>query len=147
MANDRVVLTRYLRARPAEVFHACTAPDVLAQWLGPKAFEVCDVSSDARVGGAFSFHMRGEDGLYGAAGVYRVVDPPRRVQLTWIWTEGPQVEWPEGLESLLTFDLAPEGQGTRLTLTHEGLPDQKRVESHTDGWSQALDKFEHLYAE
>jgi glutathione S-transferase len=142
-----VILTRYLRARPAAVFHACTAPEVLARWLGPKAFEVCDVSSDARVGGAFAFSMTGEDGLYAARGVYRVIDPPRRVQLTWTWTAGPQTNWPEGLVSLLTFDFATEGHGTRLTLTHEGLPSQGHADSHSDGWSQALDKFERLFAE
>jgi uncharacterized protein YndB with AHSA1/START domain len=144
VAVDKVVLTRHLRASPAEVFDACSSPAVLARWLGPKAFEICDVEADARVGGVFAFRMTGEKGIYAARGVYRVVDPPRRLQLTWTWTEGPDLD--RG-ESLLTFDFAPDGTGTRLTLTHEGLPDRAQVDSHHDGWSAALDKLERVFPE
>jgi hypothetical protein len=37
--------------------------------------------------------------------------------------------------------LAPDGDGTLLTLTHEGLPDQAQADSHAAGWSETLEKF------
>ncbi len=147
VADGKVVLTRRLKVAPADVFEACTSPEILAQWLGPRAFDVCQVDADVRVGGTFSFRMTGEKGVYGAEGIYRVVDPPRRLQLTWTWTEGPEHERPDGATSLVTFDFAPDGKGTRLTLTHEGLPDQEQAASHSEGWSEALDKLERVLAD
>jgi uncharacterized protein YndB with AHSA1/START domain len=142
VAAAKVVLERRLSAPPPEVFEACTRPEIMAEWLGPRAFSMCEVEADVRVGGTFSFRMKGEKGVYGARGVYRAVDPPRRLQLAWTWTEGPQGEEPDGVTSLVTFDLAPDGEGTLLTLTHEGLPDRRQADSHESGWSESLDKLE-----
>lgn len=144
MAGAKVVLTRHLKAPPSEVFEACTTPRILAQWFGPKAFEVCEVEADARVGGRFAFRMQSERGTYGAEGIYREVQPPSRIVLTWMWTEGPRGEEPDGVQSLVTFDLKPDGDGTLLTLIHEGLLDQESADSHREGWSEALDKLELL---
>lgn len=140
MADARVVLTRRLHAPPPEVFEACTTPRLLAQWFGPRAFDVCEVEADVRVGGRFSFRMQGERGMYGAEGVYREVTPPTRLVLTWMWTEGPRGEEPDGIQSLVTFDLQPDNGGTLLTLTHEGLLDQPSADSHGEGWGEALEK-------
>ena len=43
-------------------------------------------------------------------------------------------------ESLVTFLLEPIEGGTRLTLIHEGLPDEEVRKSHEAGWSGLLDK-------
>jgi uncharacterized protein YndB with AHSA1/START domain/predicted enzyme related to lactoylglutathione lyase len=140
VSDGKVVVTRHIKAPPADVYEACTLPDVLAQWFGPKAFDVCQVEADVRVGGRFSFRMEGPQGTYGAAGVYREVTPPTRIVLTWMWTEGPMGEEPDGVESLVTFDIREDGRGTRLTLTHERLADQASADSHGEGWAEALEK-------
>ena len=140
MPDAEVVLTRHLDHPPADVFAWCTDPTLLALWLGPKGFSACDVESDVRVGGRFAFRMQGEDGVYAAEGVYRELTPPTKVVLTWRWTEGPAGEEPDGVESLLTYEIRAEGKGTLLTLIHQGLLDETTADSHTEGWSEALDK-------
>lgn len=147
MAGDgRVVITRRLEARPDQVFEACTDPRLLALWFGPKAFDVCAVDADVRVGGRFSFRMKSDQGTYGAQGVYQEVTPPSRLVLTWTWTEAAQGEELDGVESLVTFDLRRDGDGTLLTLTHDRLRDQELADSHREGWTEALDKLERLCA-
>lgn len=144
MASAKVVLKRHLKAPPSEVFEACINPRILAQWFGPKAFDVCEVKVDPRVGGRFSFTMQSDRGKYGAEGIYREIQPPSRIVLTWTWTEGPEGEEPDGVQSLVTFDLKPEGDGTLLMLIHEALLDQESADNHGEGWSEALDKLEQL---
>ena len=83
--------------------------------------------------------------MYGAQGVYREVTPPSRLVLTWLWTEAPESEQLDGVESLVTFEIQAKGDGTLLTLTHDRLADQKSADSHREGWTEALDKLERLF--
>jgi hypothetical protein len=40
----------------------------------------------------------------------------------------------------VTVDLSPDPAGTRLVLTHEGLPADAR-DGHAEGWGQFLDRY------
>ena len=146
MAGEgEVVIARQLRARPAQVWEACTDPKLVALWFGPRAFDVCEVEADVRVGGRFAFRMQSAQGMYGAQGVYREVTPPSRLVLTWLWTEAPESEQLDGVESLVTFEIQAKGDGTLLTLTHHRLADPKSADSHREGSTEALDKLERLF--
>lgn len=92
------------------------------------------------VGGRLFFRMASPEGTMAAEGIYREVDPPRRLVLTWTWVEGLAGAPPDATASLVTFAFEPDGTGTRLTLTHEGLPDADEARSHTEGWTEALEK-------
>ena len=62
------------------VWRACTEPDHLAQWWGPKGFTapVCDW--DVRPGGKIHVVMRGPEGTdYAMGGEFREIDPPSRL--------------------------------------------------------------------
>ncbi len=39
--------------------------------------------------------------------------------------------WPDGLYSVVSFELEPKGSGTRLTMTHDGFPEGMRA--HLNG--------------
>lgn len=145
-AGAKAVLARRYQATLFEVFAACTRPELLARWLGPNGYEAFEVEADLRVGGRFAFRMRNEAGVLGAQGIYQEILPGKRLVLSWQWIEGTEENPADSHISQLTIDLAPDGDGTMLTLTHEGLPDQEQADSHTQGWSQALDKLEKLIA-
>ena len=144
MAEPSLTLVRRFRASLDAVFEACTDPAKLRLWFGPADFTVTYMEADARVGGRLFFRMTGPQGTMAAEGTYRVVDPPHRIVLTWTWVEGLPGTTPESASSLVTFALEPEGTGTRLTLTHEGLPDADEAQSHTEGWTEALEKLAKL---
>lgn len=93
-------------ARPiGKVWAALTVAERIADW-----FAVVE-TLDLRVGG--SIHLSFPEVQSKIQGVITAYEPPRR--LTWTW---PQ---PDGTESAVTFELEPDGDGCRLTLTERGL--------------------------
>jgi len=140
--STKLVLRRRFDAATADVWDACTRPELLARWFSPKPFHVCEVEAEVRVGGRFHFRMTGEPGTFAASGVYQEVVHGERVVFSWIWVEGPDNDPPDGFTSLVTFEFAPDGEGTLMTLSHERLPDQRQIDSHQEGWTEALSKLE-----
>jgi uncharacterized protein YndB with AHSA1/START domain len=65
-----------------------------------------------------------------ALGEFVELEPDRRVVFTWGWVGHPEV--PPG-STIVEIDLVAEGAGTRLTLTHRGLPPEE-VAIHAAGW-------------
>ena len=151
MTGPSLTVMRRFRASPEEVFAACTDPGLLGRWFGPARFTVTHMEADARVGGRLFFRMTGPEGTVAAAGTFREVEPPRRVVLTWAWVEGPAGAPPDATASLVTFSIEPDGpgngSGTRLALTHEGLPDAGEARSHEQGWTEALAKLAEIIDE
>ena len=41
--------------------------------------------------------------------------------------------WPEGVHSIVRFELQPEGKGTKLVFDHEGFPEDQK-EHLSNGW-------------
>lgn len=125
---------RQLAASPDDVFDAWTDPDSLSVWMCPgPGMRVPVAELDARVGGSFRIVMANDETQYDHKGTYQVVDRPRRLRFTWI---SPATG---GGESVVTVDLSPAEGGTRLVLTHEGLPSAESAENHQGGWGNILD--------
>jgi uncharacterized protein YndB with AHSA1/START domain len=139
---DRVlVITRVLAAPPALVFRAWTDPARMMLWYAPEGLETPYAEADLRVGGRFRVLMREPDGKeHDVSGEYREIVPDRKLVFTWAWLRSPDDI------SLVTVELQPEGDGTRLTLTHEQLPGAAERDSHQSGWVSALDKLGKLVA-
>jgi uncharacterized protein YndB with AHSA1/START domain len=136
----KLQIVRQFRAPPDVVFSACTDPAIMARWLGPKDWTVVALHADVRTDGRFWFRMVGPSGVLAAEGIYEIVEPPTRLVHSWRWAEG-SVEHPaDGTVSRVTYHIEPLGSGTRLTFTHEGLKDREGADSHSRGWSDALDK-------
>lgn len=144
MTAARLQIVRRFRAPPDRAYAACSNPELLKQWYGPKDWTVTLLEADVRVGGRFRFTMFGPPGEMSAEGTYEVVEPPHRIVHTWRWSEGPEEFPPEDRISRVTYLIEADGSGTRLTFTHEGLEDQDSADSHEEGWSEALDKLERL---
>jgi uncharacterized protein YndB with AHSA1/START domain len=89
------------------------------------------VANDPQPGGRFRVVMLGENTEIEHVGQYLELDPGRRLRFTW---RSPYT----GGDSVVTVELEPARDGTRLTLVHDGLPDEHR-RSHAGGWGQILD--------
>lgn len=132
-----VVVERNVPVPPGRAFDAWLRETDLRVWLAPLG----EVELDARVGGRFRIVMQRDDrdgGPIEHVGQYRELDRPRRLVFTWNspYTDG---------ESLVTVELTPAGDGTRIVLTHEGLPAEAR-DGHADGWGGFLDRLGSLEA-
>jgi uncharacterized protein YndB with AHSA1/START domain len=55
-------MKRVLRAPPSAVFRACTEPEELAKWWGPRGFTTSAIELDLRVGGRYRFAMQPPEG-------------------------------------------------------------------------------------
>jgi uncharacterized protein YndB with AHSA1/START domain len=114
-------------APPDVVFAFFTDPAKFILWLGQVA------ELDARPGGVFRVHVNGRDVV---RGTFLEVVPPRRVVFTWGW-EGRESVVPPG-STRVEVSLEPEGTGgTRVRLTHSGLPEPSRS-GHDEGWVHYL---------
>jgi uncharacterized protein YndB with AHSA1/START domain len=111
--SDReIVITRVVEAPRRLVFDVWTSPEHVPHFLlGPEGWTmpVCEI--DLRVGGAWRYVWRKDDGAEMAmSGIYREVVPPERVVSTERW--GP--EWPETVNTLQLTEAAGR---TTITIT------------------------------
>jgi uncharacterized protein YndB with AHSA1/START domain len=114
----------HIEAAPDTVFEYFTRPEALVRWMGDRAV------LDPRPGGEFTLWF--EDRC--VQGRYVEVDRPRRLVITW-GRRGSR-EMPP-LSSTLEVSFAPEGEGTRVSLVHHGLPESEAAR-HALGWQHYL---------
>lgn len=117
-----------------EVFDSWLRPEALSQWLRMETAPPSGVEIDRRVGGAFEIRLKCDGDDVPLRGSYLEIDRPSRLMFTWI-SPGTDLR-----ESIVTLDLQPQGQGTRLTLTHDGLPSAQHAQEHGMVWTQMLSR-------
>jgi uncharacterized protein YndB with AHSA1/START domain len=117
-------ISRELRiAAPRErVFALLTDLDLLRRWMPMQHF-------GGAVGDGYSYVV----GEWVASGRIVEITPPERLVYTWDWENEPM-----GVDTLVTFELEPDGDGTIVRLRHTGLPIEDLVDSHARGWDHVL---------
>jgi uncharacterized protein YndB with AHSA1/START domain len=134
-----LTLVRRIKASPKIVFDAVTTAEGIAHWWGPDAGPVLLSESDPRVGGRYRLRFRMlDDTEHESSGEFLVVDPPRRVVLTWRWMVGGDGAG----ESQVEISLRAVSDGTELTFSHSLLPNESTRHSHEAGWTGSLRKLE-----
>jgi uncharacterized protein YndB with AHSA1/START domain len=131
-AADPLIMERTFNAPIGEVWKAITGKEEMKQWY----FDIMEFRPE--VGFEFTFTADADNKKYVHYCRITEVIPGRKLSYTWRHRNILGI-------SLLTFELSPEGQKTRLRLTHEGLesfayagPDFARA-SYTKGWTYYLD--------
>jgi uncharacterized protein YndB with AHSA1/START domain len=130
----KLSVTRVIKAPVDLVFRAWTEPEQLRQWFSPDEVECRNLTADIKTGGAFRIHMVSKKGDHIAIGKYLEIIPNKRLQFSWSWENYAMPD------SIVTIELEDLGSSTRLTLRHEGLPDQEDAEQHTEGWTEIVEK-------
>jgi len=134
LASAAVVVRRTIAAPAEDIFDAWLDPEALATWMRPGTIRSTVATVEPRVGGRYAINMQGESGAIPHAGVYRVIDRPKKLVFTW---RSPHTG--DG-DTLVTVDFQRVARGTEVIVTHEQLPETAR-EAHTRGWTSGL---EHL---
>jgi uncharacterized protein YndB with AHSA1/START domain len=116
--HDTFVIERTYAATPSTVFRALSDPEAKAQWfLPPGDWKASGYRLDCRAGGTEHVESRPPSGVahtYDA--VYHDVVADTRL----IFSYDMHIADQHLSVSLATFELAPDGDGTRLTLTEQG---------------------------
>lgn len=120
-----------VNASPEIVFAVVSQPEHLRAWWPD------DANFEPLVGSEGQFVFQHEDHSAPYVATFTVVDldAPRRFAFRWVYDEGATPGPDNSL--LVSFDLAPEGEGTRVTMTETGFREL--------GW--ALAELEHAYQE
>ncbi len=61
------------------------------------------------------------------------VEPDRLLEMTWMNEAGTH-----GVETVLRIEIAPDGDGSLLRLTHNGFRDETTSAEHGEAWEQLL---------
>jgi uncharacterized protein YndB with AHSA1/START domain len=144
-AGRTLVISRVIDAPRALVFKVWSQPEHLARWFGPEDHSVPTCEMDFRPGGAYFFVLRSAAGKeHRLKGVYREIDPPKRLAFTWAWVDA------EGScssqETLVELTFEEEGDKTRLTLRQALFESSEARDAHNEGWSSSLNSLERYLA-
>lgn len=135
--DDRVLrMERVFAADPERIFDAWTDPQKLVRWWGPEGITVPRCEMDVRENGAWLTTMRNEKGEdHIVSGVYRIIDPPKRLVMTWAWHyDGART----GHETELSITLEPVDGGTRLILVQQTFKESEHRDNHRRGWTSTF---------
>ncbi len=150
-ANEhQLIITRIFDAPRELVWRAWTEPERFMRWWGPKDFTSPRCEIDLRVDGRYLWCMRWPDGRDSyTTGEYREIVPLERLVYTDCFADeqgnavpathyGLGADFPFETQVTVTFE-DHEG-GTKMTLTHAGIPGAEMSEMTSAGWNQSFDK-------
>jgi uncharacterized protein YndB with AHSA1/START domain len=138
MSETTLRLERLIPSPPEILFALWTEPAHLLKWWAPDGYEPAVDTLETRPGGRWRTTLRRPDGsVLATSGVYRIVEPPRRLAFTWAWEDASGARGHE-TEVMVSFESAPGG--TRLVLVQQRFESKQARDNHTNGWSASLDR-------
>lgn len=106
-----IIITRWFDAPARLVWEACSKPELVRRWWGPRDQEMVSCEIDFRVGGGWRFVLRGRDGNSVAfRGAYKEIVPHTRVVDTFVYEPIP------GAEAQQVSTLEEHAGRTKLTV-------------------------------
>ncbi len=133
MTDLTLTTSRTIAAPQQAVFEAWLNPDMLRQFMCPApGMSVPAASNDPREGGRFDVIMKAGEDEMPHAGTYRKITKHSQIVFTW---ESPY----STDDSEVTLDFAPDGDGTKVTLTHVRFASEESRDNHLGGWNAILD--------
>ena len=119
----------------AAVYASWSDPEKMKQWMRASDDVESEFAMDVRVGGRYRFVMRAPDGeMHRVGGVFREIEPDRKLVYTWAWESTPE------RESLVTVEFKASGQGTEVRLLHQRFFDSAARDRHALGWNGCLER-------
>lgn len=134
-------MKRVVRAPASAVFRACTEPEELAKWWGPRGFTTPAIEIDLRVGGRYRFAMQPPEGdRFHLTGEFREVDPPSSLVYTFVWEPSD----PDDRETVVTLSFRDVDGSTEVNVTQRMFATEERRALHEQGWTESLERLQEL---
>jgi uncharacterized protein YndB with AHSA1/START domain len=135
-----VRLERTFAAPAEDVFDAWTSPEVMQRWLHPAPdWETPETEVDLRLGGKVRVVMRRPDGTdIEALGEFTLIERPRRLVMTWAFSDEPSNE------QLIELSFSESADSTTVLLVNTGISTAERRDAQDWGWHGCLDQLERL---
>lgn len=132
--TQNVQVSRRINASPERVFDAWIDPAIACKWLFTTKTSITTYELDVRVGGAFTITRQRAGKQYVAVGTYLEINRPQRLVFTY-----SMPQYAADIDTV-TVEIAPDGDGCIVTLTHEIRPGYER--STANGWEKMFDLLE-----
>ena len=137
LRDDELLIVRTVKAPIPLVFRLWEDAAHRANWWAPQGCRCTSFTHDFREGGqwrACFVDRAGDENWQG--GVYREIEPDRRIVFTFTWDSGPA----GGEETVVTITLAEMYGATIQTFHQTPFTSVERRNSHIFGWSGLLDR-------
>jgi len=136
--TEVVRLERTFAASAEDVFDAWTSPEVMRRWFHPRAdWETPQAEVDLRIGGEVRVVMRRPDGSEAEAhGEYTLIERPRRLVMTWTFSDDPSNE------QLMELSFVESAGMTTVLMVNSRISSDERRERQREGWLGCLDQLE-----
>ena len=126
----------HVDASPEVVFEVVSSPEHLKQWWPDEA----EIEPAAGATGRIVFHRAAPEEAQVVPIMVVAAQPPRRFSFRWVYEAGA-VPGPSN-SLLVTFDLEPSGEGTRVRMTETGFRErgwdiavlEEAYQDHVTGW-------------
>lgn len=137
--SEAFVIERIYNAPVGKVWEAITDNTKMKEWY----FDLAEFKPE--VGFEFEFYGESEGVKYRHLCKVTAVEKEKKLAYSWRYDGYPG-------NSVVTFELFPEGEKTKIKLTHEGLetfPDLKdfKRESFAAGWNEIIGNILKTYVE
>jgi len=130
-----VTVTHSFGVTAERVFDAWIDPAKIGKWMFGRPLrdeDVLHVTTDPKVGGAFSFLVRREGKEIDHIGTYLEIERPRRLIFSWGTAQGDA-------SSRVIIEIVSTPSGRDLTLTHEMNPDWAFMKDRVaESWANML---------
>ena len=130
MENKPIIIERTYNASPERIWKALTDTREMKEWY----FDIKEFKAEP--GWKFDFYEPGGTKFHHLCEVKESI-PNKKISYTWKYEFDPGV-------TLVSFELFPDGEETRVVLTHSGIenfskdnPDLKR-KNFVQGWTEIL---------
>jgi len=123
---------------PSKVWQAWIDPAIVKLWFGSDPDgKVLDARFDVQINGAFSVTFINSDGTeFTCRGIYKEIDPPKRLVFTWGWENQPEVA------ELVALQFTPNEAGTLLRFEQSNIDPKTALHNYEEGWRSTFQKLE-----
>ena len=130
----------FVEAAPEIVFDVVSSPEHLKEWWPDEA----EVVASPGATGTLVFRRPPPEETQVVPITVVEVHPPRRFSFRWVYDEGTAPGPDNSL--LVTFELEPSGEGTRVRMTESGFRErgwevavlEEAYREHTEGWDHFI---------
>ena len=123
----------WVDAVPDVVWRALTEPELVKEY-----FFGTTLVTDWAVGSPIVYRGEWEGKAYEDKGVVLEADRPRRLVSTYFSAMSGLPDVPDNYQTV-TYELSPEGSGTRLTVAQDNNRDDEAAEHSSANWAAVLD--------
>ena len=121
-----------------KVWEALTKPNLIKKY-----FFGTDTHTDWKPGSKITFTGEWEGKSYEDKGTVIAVENNKKIKYNY-WSEMSGIEDKPENYVAITYDLATEGNKTKLTITQENIPDEKMKEHSIENWKKVMSNLKEL---